>query len=144
MTKIVEDFRIRLEKALAHADMKPIDLAEKTGISQSTISQYRSGYSKPKDKRLVKIAEVLDVNPAWLMGLDVPMVAQRDVENSQHLNGYYTNEETAKEAQDMAVSKELKMLYDVQRDMDPEDLRALYAMALALKRKERYSGNDPA
>lgn len=53
MTKIIEDFRIRLEKALTEKNMKPIELAEKTGISQSTISQYRSGYSKPKDKRNV-------------------------------------------------------------------------------------------
>lgn len=144
MTKIIESFRTRLEKALSESGLKPIELAERTGISQSTISQYRSGYSKPKDKRLVKIAEVLNVDPAWLMGLDVPMIKQDDVKKSQQLDGYYTNEETAKEAQAMAVSKELKMLYDVQRDMDPEDLRALYAMALALKRKERYSGNDPA
>ena len=72
MTQIVESFRIRLEKALTANNMKPIELAEKAGISQSTISQYRSGYSKPKAKRLVKIAEILHVNPAWLMGLDVP------------------------------------------------------------------------
>lgn len=71
MAKIIEDFRFRLEKALADNNMKPSELAEKTGISQSTISQYRSGYSKPKDKRLVLIAEVLGVDPAWLMGLDV-------------------------------------------------------------------------
>ena len=32
------------------------------------------------------------------------------------------------------------MLFDVQRDMDADDLRALHNMALALKRKER--GND--
>lgn len=73
MPQIVEDFRFRLEKALTAREVKPIELAEKTGISQSAISQYRSGYIKPKDKRLVKIAEALSVNPSWLMDLDVPM-----------------------------------------------------------------------
>lgn len=146
MTKIVEDFRIRLEKALTKNNMKPIELAEKTGISQSTISQYRSGYSKPKDKRLVKIAEVLHVNPAWLMGLDVPEEPQENLAGgiSYHQNGYYINDETALVAQEIFENKELRALFDVQRDMDPDDLRALHNMALALKRKERYNGDDPA
>lgn len=73
MIEIKEDFKYRLEKALAYANMKPIDLAHRTGISEATISQYRSGYSKPKDKRLVMIANCLNVNPSWLMGLDVSM-----------------------------------------------------------------------
>lgn len=73
MIEIKEEFKHRLDTALAFANMKPIDLASKTGISEATISQYRSGYSKPKDKRLVQIANALNVNPSWLMGLDVPM-----------------------------------------------------------------------
>lgn len=73
MVEIKEPFSVRLSKALDLRDMKPADLARKLGISESTISQYRSGYSKPKDKRLVIIANILRVDPAWLMGLDVPM-----------------------------------------------------------------------
>ena len=73
MVEIKEEFKYRLDTALAASNMKPIDLAHKTGLSEATISQYRSGYSKPKDKRLVQIANALNVNPSWLMGLDVPM-----------------------------------------------------------------------
>lgn len=72
MIEIKEEFRYRLEKALSLREIKPSDLARLTGISEATISQYRSGYSKPKDKRLVQIANCLNVNPSWLMGLDVP------------------------------------------------------------------------
>lgn len=67
------EFKDRLNEALEMRDWKPSDLVRETGISAATISQYRSGYSKPKEKRLGKIAEVLHVNPAWLMGLDVDM-----------------------------------------------------------------------
>lgn len=74
MKRIVEEFKKRLDIALSYAGMKPAELAQRTGISDSTISQYRSGYSKPKDERLVLIANVLQVDPAWLMGIDVPMV----------------------------------------------------------------------
>lgn len=73
MIEIKESFRKRLEIALSVRGIKPVDLAKKTGISESTISQYRSGYSKPKEARLVVIANALGVDPAWLMGLDVPM-----------------------------------------------------------------------
>ena len=73
MIGTVEEFRYRLEKAMNIRGLRPIDICNSTGISQSTLSQYRSGYSKPKDDRLRLIASVLDVNPAWLMGLDVPM-----------------------------------------------------------------------
>lgn len=75
MVKIQEEFRKRLDKALEYNNMKPVELAKATGIAEATISQYRSGYSKPKDKRLVAIANVLHVDPTWLMGIDVPMVS---------------------------------------------------------------------
>ena len=73
MTKIRDEFRHRLDLALDANDMKPVDLSKKTGLSESTISQYRSGYAKPKDERLMLVASALDVDPAWLMGMDVPM-----------------------------------------------------------------------
>lgn len=80
MIEIKEEFKYRLEKALSARNIKPADLARMSGISEATISQYRSGYSKPKDKRLVKIANCLDVNPTWLMGLDVPMESIEQLE----------------------------------------------------------------
>ena len=73
MINIVEDFKNRFNKALSIRNMRPVELKEKTGISESAISQYRSGYSKPKQENLYLIAKALDVNEAWLMGLDVPM-----------------------------------------------------------------------
>lgn len=83
MIEIVEEFRTRLNKALSIREMKPVDLAKKCGISESTISQYRSGYAKPKDQRLALIANALGVQPAWLMGMDVPMT-ERDSEDKAY------------------------------------------------------------
>lgn len=73
MIELNDEFHNRLETALSVRNMKPVDLAQRTKISEATISQYRSGYAKPKDKRLALIASVLRVNPAWLMGMNVPM-----------------------------------------------------------------------
>lgn len=75
---VKESFQQRFEKALAITGIKPSELSEMTDISQATISQYRSGYSKPKQPRLMDIAKALDVNPVWLMGLDVPMHVSED------------------------------------------------------------------
>lgn len=73
MVDVKEEFKDRLKKAMDRSGMKAIDLVKRTGISEATISQYRSGYSKPKKDRLELLANVLNVNPAWLMGLDVSM-----------------------------------------------------------------------
>lgn len=71
-----ESFRERFEQAIKNSGIKPIDIAKKTGISQATLSQYRSGYSKPKSSRLFLLARTLNVSPSWLMGLDTPYVTR--------------------------------------------------------------------
>lgn len=71
MNKIAK-FADRLNEALVLRDVKPAELHRRTGISEATISQYRSGYAEPKKNKLQSIAEALAVDPAFLMGLDVP------------------------------------------------------------------------
>lgn len=109
MLEIKETFNKRLNKALEDNNMKPADLARVTGISEATISQYRSGYSKPKDKRLVQLANALHVDPSWLMGLDVPMkrplsdvshldsTAQKTIEDDALLGYFHALNESGKE-----------------------------------------------
>lgn len=72
MIEKVSTFKDRLNEALNVRQIRPVDLAKRTKISESTISQYRSGYAEPKEERLAVIANALHVNPAWLMGLNAP------------------------------------------------------------------------
>ena len=65
---------IRLKEALHRAGLKQIELSNLTGISKSTLSQYFSGDYEPKQKNLHKLASALNVDEAWLMGFDVPMI----------------------------------------------------------------------
>ena len=69
----MENCSNRLCKALRIRGMKQIELSEKTGIPKSAISQYCAGSFKPRQHRLFLIAKALNVDEAWLMGLDVPM-----------------------------------------------------------------------
>ncbi len=63
-----EEFKTRLARALTLKEIKPIVLAEKSGLPKSGISQYLKGVCVPKNKNILKIAEVLEINPDWLLG----------------------------------------------------------------------------
>lgn len=110
---------------------KDASVAKETGITKSTFSDWKSGRSVPKREKLQKIADLFNVSLDYLMTGEEKKGGE-----------YYLNDETAKVAQEIFTNKELRMLFDVQRDMEPEDLRALHNMALALKRKERDYNND--
>lgn len=117
--------KLRDEKGL-----KDADVVKATGITKSTFSDWKSGRSKPKQDKLQKIADFLEVSVDYLM-----------TGEEKEGDKYYLNDETAQVAQEIFENKELRALFDVQRDMEPEDLKALHQMALALKRKER-GGDD--
>ena len=104
--------------------VRDADVSKATEIPKSTFSDWKSGRSTPKKDKIQKIANYFGVTVDYLMGVE---------ENSPK---YYINDETAAIAQDIFENKELRALFSVQRDMSPEDLKALHNMALALKRKE--------
>ena len=91
MNKAIENFRTRFNRALSAQNMKPAELAEKTGLSKSTISHYMSGYTKPKSDKLFILAKALDVSEAWLMGYDVPMERISDKNTDIDLTGTDTS-----------------------------------------------------
>lgn len=64
----------RLKEAMERIKINPSDLSKKSGVSKSSISQYLSGLYKPSNVSAGQMAEVLHVNPVWLLGYDVPMI----------------------------------------------------------------------
>lgn len=62
---------IRLRDILNEKCMSAQELANRSGVSKASLSQYLSGKYTPKNTSAKKLADVLKVNPAWLMGLDV-------------------------------------------------------------------------
>lgn len=73
MSNLIDTFANRLSEALVLRNIKPSQLAERTGIDKSKISSYMSGRFKAKQDGIHIISKYLDVDPAWLMGYDVPM-----------------------------------------------------------------------
>lgn len=72
----MSEIKERIIEALKYNRMSAKELSDKTGIPKSSISQYMSGYAKPKQDRIYLIAKALHVDEAWLIGYDVPMVKE--------------------------------------------------------------------
>lgn len=113
------------EKLCEQMGITPYRFCKDTGISTSTISTWKNKGSKCGAKLQKAVCDYFGVTADYLM----------NGENTT--TKYYLNDETAQVAQEIFENKELRALFDVQRDMEPEDLKALQQMALALKRKER-------
>lgn len=67
------DFAERLTQALDLRGLSAADLSRATGVSEGTISCYKKGKYQAKQNRVYDFARALRVDPAWLMGYDVPM-----------------------------------------------------------------------
>lgn len=68
----------RLSTALSRRGMNQQQLADLSGVSKHSISQYIHGSHSPSNLSATKISSVLGVNPMWLMGYNVPMISQPD------------------------------------------------------------------
>ena len=119
-------------KLLEEKGLKAADVTRATGIKSPVFSEWKKGKSKPNTEKMIKIANFLGVSVEYLTTGKEPEINDK----------YYLNEETAQVAQEIFENKELRALFDVQRDMETEDLKALHNMALALKRKERGDIDD--
>ena len=106
-------------------------VSKETGVSQSSLSDWKLGKITPKTDTLKKIADYFGVSVDYLM----------TGEEKEGGEKYYLNDETADIAQKIFENKELKVLFDAAQDAQPEDLGTVYQMLLALKRKERGEDN---
>ncbi len=65
----MDTFAKRLIMALEERDMKAAELSRQAKIGESSMSQYKNGIHEPKQQKLQRIAETLDVSIPWLMGV---------------------------------------------------------------------------
>lgn len=58
----------RIKEAMKKQNLKQSDIVKKTGINKGALSSYISGKYEPKHTTIYKLASVLNVTPAWIMG----------------------------------------------------------------------------
>lgn len=120
------------EKLLEAHGITIYKFCKDTGISESTVYTWKKKKTQCNAKLQKAVCDYFGITADYLM----------TGEEKKDGPKYYLNDETAAIAQDIFENKELRALFDVQRDMGPEDLKALHQMALALKRKEREENGD--
>lgn len=95
--------------------MTLLQVAERLGVSESTVQRYESGNIKNlKYETMVELANIFGCSPAYLMGWD------DEVRTLVQEIGYYEDPEQAKQAQAMFEDRDMRMLYDMKQKMTPE------------------------
>lgn len=115
------------EQLLLQYHISTYKFCKDTGIPQSTISTWKKKRNLITGEIAKTIADYFKVSLEYLM-------TGKEKEGGET---YYLNEETADTAQKIFENKELRLLFDTAKDADPEDLKTVHDMLLALKRKER-------
>ncbi len=113
-----------LKYYLSLNDKTQTDLVNALGYDKSTVSGWCSGSRVPKLDVIIDIANYLHVSPGDLI-----------LEDDN--NHYYIDPETREVAQAIYENKDLSLLFNAAKDADPEDLKTVHTMLLALKRKEK-------
>lgn len=112
-----------VEKALRARGLRASDLSKATGISPSTLTDWKKGrITTPTAATLQKIADFLGVTADFLL-----------TGEQQTEAGYYTDPETAKVAQEILDDPHLRALFSAARDSRPEDLETAAALLRRFK-----------
>ena len=137
----VEELKDRLKKALSIRNMKPIELSEKTGIPKSAISQYMSGYTKPKQDRIYLISKALNISESWLLGYNVDFERSSDSTLTKH--DERDIEKILNNTKELLLSQE-GLMFDGQPASEESINSILQAMQIGIemakqKSKEKYT-----
>ena len=110
------------EQLLQKYNVTSYKVSKDTGVTQTALSNWKSGRSTPTTKTLQKIADYFGVTIDYLMTGEEKEGGER----------YYLNEETAEMAQKLFENRDLRVLFDAAQDASSEDLKTTYDMLMAL------------
>lgn len=102
-------------------------LEQTLGFARSSISKFNTNI--PSSEKISLVAKELGVSVEYLM------TGKETEKETQH---YYLDDETREYANELKNNKELKMLFDASRNAKKEDLKMVYDMLLALKKREQH------
>lgn len=127
----MDNIKERLKKAMALRGISQAEIVEKTGINKGALSSYLAGRYVPKQNNIFLMAQVLSVDPAWLMGADVPMERTKSAEETLS-----EDDEIAQLMEQLHKNPELRILMSTSSKVTPESLRALINLAQNMKEKD--------
>ena len=69
----VSDSAHRIQELMEMHNLSQQEFAARCGLNKGVVSLYVNGKREPRQDKLYVISKTFDVDPAWLMGLDVPI-----------------------------------------------------------------------
>ncbi len=112
------EFKDMLKYFRMRENLSQSELAEKLGVSASTISMYEVGKREPDFETEEKIADFFNTDLNTLRG--------RDIETEQP--SYYLDKDSSDAAQFLFENPEYKVLFDASRKVKPEDINLVAEM----------------
>ena len=132
------DFQNIFKRLRNSCGLTQAEMAEKIGISRSTIGMYETGAREPDFETLEKIADFFNVDIDYLLGrTDKTTILPETV------GQYYLNEDTRQLAHELFENPELRSLFHVARDIPPERLKAHIEFMKNLKDQEKGDPDEP-
>jgi len=114
-------FKERLKELRKRKGLSQVALAEKLGLSKSTIGAYETGDITPSVEALNVLADFFNVDINYLLGKD-------------NASMYYLDPEAAEIAKELFNRKDLRILFDATKDISKEDLQFIIRMVEGLKK----------
>lgn len=124
---------ILIKQFMEEKDINQSELAKRTGITQSSLSDYINDKYKPKQDKIDLLAKAFEVSPAVFF--EEPFQSANAVKEKE--SHYYIDIDTREIAQEIFENEELKALFDASRNATKEDLEITKNLLLSLKRKEK-------
>lgn len=118
-----EIFSRNLNRYVSESGKTQTEIAKSIGVSQQTFNTWMQGIAIPRMGKIQALADYFHIMKSDLV--------------DEKTEAYYEKSTTAAIAQEIFENKELRLLFDAAKDADPEDLKTVHTMLLALKRKEK-------
>ena len=115
------ELKDRLKELRKRKGLSQVALAERLGLSKSTIGAYETGDITPSVDALNTIADFFNVDIDYLLG-------------KEEGSTYYLDPEAAELAKEIANRKDLRILFDATRDISAEEMAVIIKMVEGLKK----------
>lgn len=122
---------LNIQRHLDEIGISRRDFAKAIGVPYSSLTDWINGRTYPRIDKIEKMAQYFGVQKSDL------------VESQTDSNTvYYTDPETAHLAQEMFEDPEMRALFHMKRNMEPEKFRAHYDMMKSLYKLEHPEDDD--
>lgn len=119
----------RFEQLLQKRGVTPYKVSKETGVTQTSLSNWKSGRNAPSAKTLQKLADYFGVTVGYLMGTEEEEPNATDKEN----NPIVLDDDALELLEELKERPEMRTLFSVSRKATKEDILKAVKIIEALK-----------